>query len=354
MFPYFALFAYLATGAIASGLRPVAVRPGPYIFTGILLVVIVGLRWHVGTDWGTYEIILKYSAVSGMASVHLTAEPGYAFLNWIAATMNWGIWFPNLVCAAIFTWGLLLFARRQPNPWLALVVAVPYLIVGVGMGFTRQSAALGLVMVALVQFQRRQPYRVFISLGLAATFHASAIVMAPLFAIASVRKTVIVGGMLVVFGILLYFAFSARIAMRLNEYSTYQYVAAGAVPRLLMNLLAATVFLLFRKRFTNDEDEQRLWTLFSLASFAAIAMLYFVSSNTIVDRLAIFLVPIQMFVLSRAPFVFGEERRANVVLIFLVVAYALAAEYVWLTYGNEAKYHWIPYRNIIWENLFAN
>lgn len=93
MFPYFALFAYLAIGAIANGLRPVEVRPGMYILTGILLVLMIGFRWHVGADWNTYVAILEYSRVLNVARENLAAEPGYALLNWIAAQANWDVWF---------------------------------------------------------------------------------------------------------------------------------------------------------------------------------------------------------------------------------------------------------------------
>ena len=36
------------------------------------------------------------------------------------------------------------FVRRQPMPWLGLLVAIPYLVIVVGMGYSRQAIALGL------------------------------------------------------------------------------------------------------------------------------------------------------------------------------------------------------------------
>jgi len=83
-----------------------------------------------------------------------------------------------------------------------------------------------------------------------------------------------------------------------------------------------------------------------------IPTLYFVSSTTIVDRVGIFLVPLQIFVLARAPLVFGHNRRQNIAILALIILYSLAAELVWLNFGNEAQ-SWLPYRNLLWEEVFA-
>jgi hypothetical protein len=156
----------------------------------------------------------------------------------------------------------------------------------------------------------------------------------------------------VVFGIALYFAFSERIAMRMSEYQTIRYAAGGAIPRMLMNLFPAVIFLLSRRRFSVSAEELRLWTLFSLVVFMTIPMLFLVSSTTIVDRIGIYLAPLQIFVLARAPLVFGRNRRQNIFLVLMVILYSSAAEVVWLNFGTEAQ-SWIPYRNYLWEELSA-
>lgn len=351
MFPYLGLFAYFAAGSLINAFRAVRSRPRFLWVTATLLVIVIGLRWEVGADWVTYQALLDLSYM-GAPNSNLHTEPAYELLNWIAAQQNWGIWFPNLICAIIFVYGLLVFCGRQPNPWLALVVAAPYLIIGVGMGYTRQSAAMGLAMIALTQFTRGAHVRMFITLGLATMFHTSAIVLAPLFAVAIVKRGIISGFILVIFAVLLYYAFSQRIDMRMSEYQTYKYVAAGAIPRILMNVFAALVFLLGRRRFSTNPEEIRLWTFFSLATFMMVPLLSFVSSNTIVDRIGIFLVPLQLFVFSRVPSIFGEENRENTGLLVLIILYSFAAEFVWLSFGNEAQ-SWIPYRNLLWERLFG-
>lgn len=98
-------------------------------------------------------------------------DPGYALVNWEVGRMGLRIWAVNLICASIFTVGLLSLCRLQPKPLLAVLVAVPYLVIVVAMGYTRQSAAIGFLMLGLSQYVRRATFRMLISLLLAASFH---------------------------------------------------------------------------------------------------------------------------------------------------------------------------------------
>lgn len=351
MLIYFLLFGYFAVGAIVNGLREVAPRRAHLGIAAFILIILIGFRWHIGADWSTYRILLAFSRLGSMA-LNVRSEPAYALLNSIAAAQGWDIWFPNLICAIIFTYGLMVFAQQQPNPWLALVVALPYLIIGVGMGFTRQSAAVGLTMVAFVQLTQGKHVRMFFSVLVAAMFHASAIIIAPVLALANVKRAIVTAITLIVFAVALYFSFSERIAERMNEYTTYKYVAGGAIPRIIMNIVPATIFLLYRRRFSNRPDELRLWTLLSLLAFLTLPLMLFVSSSTIVDRVGIFIVPLQLFVLSRAPLVFGGTRQQNFGFLLVVIGYSLAVQAIWFSFGTEAN-SWIPYRNYLWETVFA-
>ena len=352
MFTYFALFGFFAIGAVMNTYRGAQRQPRLWI-PAIVLIILIGLRWQIGTDWGVYDIMLQLTSSSADAANHLNIEPGYQLLNWIAASRGWGLWFPNLICSIIFTYGLVVLCREQPNPWLALVVATPYLIIAVAMGFTRQSAAVGFIMVALVQFTKGKYARMFISIGLATTFHISAIAMAPMFAMAIVGRAAVSAALGIIFGFVLYFAFSERIAERLVVYSVYQYQAAGVIPRLVMSIIAGVIFLIWRKRFSNRPNELRLWTLFSLVSFMTLGMLAFVSSSTVVDRLGIFLVPLQIFVMARLPRIFNREHQESISIVFGIILYSLAVEVVWLYFGVEAKWYWIPYKNILWNMWLA-
>ena len=59
----------------------------------------------------------------------------------------------NFVCAIIFVTGLLIFCFHQPYKWLGILISTPYLINVVAMGATKQSAALGFIMISYVSWQ---------------------------------------------------------------------------------------------------------------------------------------------------------------------------------------------------------
>jgi hypothetical protein len=82
-------------------------------------------------------------------------------------------------------------------------------------------------------------------------------------------------------------------------------------------------------------------------------MLAFVPSSTVVDRLGIFPVPLQIFVMARLPRIFDRENKENMGLVIGVIVYSLAVEVVWLYFGVEAKWYWIPYKNILWNMWLA-
>lgn len=346
MLPYLILFAVVALGAIVAGLNPGRGAQRALTLVAIGITLMVGLRREVGADWNAYLVIYDYIKMANLGDALQRTEAGYAFLNLLAGKVGWGIWFPNLVCAAIFMWGLLKFCRQQPNPALGLLVAVPYFIIGVGMGYTRQSAALGFVLIALTQYSNGAYLRMVASIGLAALFHTSALVLVPLLAVASAPRGPLTLLMVAVFGAFLIFQFSAQIQTRLSFYTERTFTATGAVPRILMNVVPALIFLNFRRRFSTNPDELRLWTVFSLASILSLLLLSFVSSSTLVDRLGIYLIPLQVYVLSRVPGVFGGGKGQSMPLLVGIMAYSLAVELVWLTMGRRAD-PWVPYENYL-------
>lgn len=196
MWPYWAMFllpslAALLTsrseGSTGGNLRP-AGQAIVWAPVWLLLTLLVGYRFQVGGDWGSY--ILYLAIVDGLdfAEVLKKEEPAYQLLNWLSIQMDWGIFGVNLIGGAIFAFGLVAFCRRQPRPWLALAVAIPYLVIVVGMGYSRQGIALGLAMLGLVALGNRSILKFVTWVSLAALFHKSAVLLLPISALASTRN----------------------------------------------------------------------------------------------------------------------------------------------------------------------
>jgi hypothetical protein len=111
---------------------------GAWIAVGIVLTLLIGFRYEVGGDWFNYVFILDNVAGLMLDEVFLLSDPGYQLLNWLSLELDWDIFGVNLMAGAIFAIGLVVFCRNLPRPWLALAVAVPYLVIepgGLSSGF---------------------------------------------------------------------------------------------------------------------------------------------------------------------------------------------------------------------------
>jgi hypothetical protein len=342
LFPYWLLFAYFAGGALLSEpLRGPHRRISPFLVAGIVLIALmIGLRYDVGADWETYKLLFSYAGYADLERVLRIGDPGYQLVNWTVRRIGGEFWLANLIGAVIFSWGLFRFAQVQPSPWLAVLVAVPYLVIVVAMGYTRQAIAIGVLMAGLAAVQRgASTLRFAFYVGVAALFHKTAVVVLPLVVFSSERNRLInmLAGFLAIY--MFYNSFLAESVDKfVRNYVEAEYSSQGAAIRVAMNLVPAALYFLFRRRLEFSDRERRLWFYHSIGAFALLVLLLVLPSSTAVDRLALYVMPLQLAVLSRMPIVFGP--RLGTVL---VLAYSLAVQFVWLNFATHAEY-WIPYQ----------
>ena len=346
MFWYWVMFLYFALGAVVTAdqgrrerMREIRLF---YFLGGVLIAVIAGLRYQVGGDWFSYLDMFEIARRSSFWTSITRGDPGYQFLNWYFSQAGYDVWTVNLVCGSVFAWGLLRFCNTQPNAWLGVLVAIPYLVVVVALGYTRQAAALGVVMAGLADFSKRQSLiRFGIYVAIAALFHSTAVVAFVLVLMTSDRNrfvNVIIG---LVLGVLLFrFFLNDSMERFTRNYVEARYSSSGALIRVAISAFAAMIFFYAGKKLGYEEHEHRLWRNYSIATLIALAALYFFPSSTAVDRLAIYLIPLQVAVLSRFPYM---ESRELVGSTFAVIGYSAIILLGWLTYAANAQ-AWVPYR----------
>lgn len=333
-----------------AGREPPLIRSISPELVALMLIVLIGLRYHVGGDWDNYDLVFVRLGHQNLMDVltYSRNELGYAFLNWLAWQFNAKIWFVNVVCAVPFSWGLMRLSKDQPNPWLSLVVATPFLIVVVGMGFTRQAAALGFLMLAIASFVRTgrlAPFIFYCLLG--ALFHRTVLVFIPIILLVASRRGVI---SYLLAGLAIFLAYVTVFASAVDLYSAgyvnADYDSAGAAVRVLMNVLPAAILLSSGDRFYRSVQEKVVWKTFAQLALVSAVALPLVSSSVIVDRLGMYLIPIQLFVFGRIQFVGTQSTRPDLTWAFLVIMYSASVLIVWLNYGHYAA-GWIPYRNFL-------
>lgn len=360
-------FMFLVPGALALKERVRNPFPGgvsvpgfrmPLIWWGvlILLTLLVGWRHEVGGDWFNYLLNFENAIDASQTSEWWRDDPGYRLLEWIALQAGWGVYGINLMAGAIFSYGLVVFCRHLPRPWLALAVAVPYLVIILGMGYSRQGIALGCIMVGLVALIDGRVRRFLFWAVLAATFHKSAVLLIPMAALAASRRRLFTLILVAVVAAASYALLLAESVQALNAgYIEAGYQSEGALVRLLMNALPALLILWKRKRFGLTLPQGRLWFWFALSSLALLGLYFVIPSSTAIDRVALYLLPLQLMVFSNLPEALGRRPRAahgtaarpvnpaNGGWVLLVLAYYGAVEFVWLNFATHA-FAWLPYR----------
>jgi hypothetical protein len=319
----------------------------------VVLVLMIGLRHQVGGDWGSYAAELRLASYVMLQQAATQGDPAYSLLNWLASRVGGGLYLVNTVCAVFFSWGLVVFCRAQPRPWLALVVAVPYLVTVVAMGYTRQGTAIGLAMLALVALSNRKIFWFVVFVALAAAFHKSAVILMPLAVLAGTKRkmwTVFwVGLSTALFYVLL---LQESVDSLTDNYIGAQYDSAGAAIRVAMNAVPAALFLWFRRRFVMSPEDRTFWVWMSWGALVFVVLLVVSPSSTAVDRVALYWIPLQLFVLSRLPDALGKPNGRNGILVRWVVAYCAAVLFVWLMFATHAQY-WLPYQFYPWVALWS-
>lgn len=347
MLPYWVFLSLFVVGAINDVRRRtvhVSRMTWALFLAMIVLIVFVGLRYRVGADWLNYTAMFYAVSHASFSNAISYGDPAYMTLNWLAASFGADIWLVNLACACLFGWGLGAFAMRQPNPWLAVAVAIPYFVIVVGMGYTRQATAIAVMLLAMVEFARPRYVRFVLFMTLAVLFHRSAMLMIPFVVLSAVRHRSII----LITGAAMLFAGSLLFLDRLLDAVRYNYLDAqlasgGTGIRLAMTVLPALVFLIYPRRLSTSAQDQAVWRNFSFGALGCLALYFFTPSTTLVDRVALYLIPLQVVVLARLPFAFPRHNRSNEQLLIAVIAIAMAVQVVWLTFAEHSD-DWDPYR----------
>ena len=355
MLPYFLLLLFVSVPALFSYRRALGIHG---FVTTLLLSVFIGFRYQTGGDWVNYfnSMLASIGVPFSEAISAQNYEPFYALLNWYGANQFGGLVFVNSVCALIFSLLLLRFCRSQPNPWLALTIAIPYLVIVVAMGYTRQSVAIAFEMVALLALQNGRTLRFILLVFIGSLFHKPALSLMSLVVFSSqsifanLPKQV---GMLAKFLLILAAAYGFYAA---NSYQLHTFVegyygdysdysSQGAILRVSLTAVISTIFLLFNKYFNLSDRENEIWFGMSAFALCSSVALFCGFLPALVDRLALYLLPIQLFVGSRLPGtnLFGIKGNDWKTLL---VMFSFLFLYVWLNFANNSS-AWLPYDNIL-------
>ncbi|WP_242218916.1 EpsG family protein [Shinella zoogloeoides] len=357
MITYYILYAIIALSALLGEKFLKHREKNFFILLVISLVLFVGLREEIGGDWGSYHEILNLASGASLGTALHILEPGYSLINWVGSNKFGGIYFPNFVCALLAIIPLSIFCRSRANPWLSLVVATPYLIIVVYMGYTRQSAAIGICMLAILSLEREHFWSAIGFVMLAALFHLTAAgFFLPTILLSSLplnwRNALQAALMAAIAGTYVIILSAGRLNFLFGAYVSEAYVStpdtnimqsAGALPRLGLGFLAGAIFIWLVRQQTLLNSRNGIWTLSALGSFILLPLAFLTS--TFADRLGLYFIPLQLHV---ANLVEAELKSFVAQQMFRIAVVGLygAMLTVWLMRSRFAEY-WLPYDNLL-------
>ncbi len=353
MFSYYIHLLFIVSLAILAGnMRPYRKIFLLYIF--ITSLFFIGLRLEIGGDWGAYlgyynlfsdniDEILRLRDV-GLLFV---TDIGYSLINIVSAYLSGGIALVNTISALIFLTGLFYFLQGRPYLSLALVISFQYLGYVVAMGYTRQSIAIGVSLIALKLFENRKfSASVFVSL-LAVLFHKTAIFVTLLILITYlfIQKSFKVLFWLFSISTIFFMLFQDQLLVLYHEYIVGDMISYGALYRLSIQAITSLLYIMLFYTKKRYRDLSRIWLIFAYTSIILLVAMPVIGSTT-ADRLSLYLYPLQIILYPTLLSNFSKSIRSIVyfVLAFMYVGFLT----VFLLKGVERE-HWIPYKNYVLE-----
>lgn len=320
-----------------------------FVFCGLLFLV--GLRHEVGGDWDQYLSILDSLRHLNEFDTNiinsLLGDPGYQLIMHISLNIGAGIYGVNLLCAIIFLSGLFFFASQLPKPMLAIAVAFPYLILIVGMGYTRQSAGIGFVMASLIYFIRQENLKFILLVIAGALLHKSAIIFLGLMFFNKRKLSFFRALIMILFFIIISLVLIAEaLESMFQHYILEEYNADGAAIRLLMNALCGAGLLIRLDKYNFSENARTLVSILSKTSIVMFLLIFSGLGDVVLDRLSLYLIPIQLIFLTSFSSSINLSRAQKLSIDCIIIFLYSIVLYTWLNFATHSNY-WLPYNNII-------
>ncbi len=346
MLPYFLVTAPIALMAIISPVN----RRVPLIWASafVILLIFIGLRHHVGMDWNNYLRMIHNANVGSLIDALYYTEPSFAALLWIFGQIGWGIYGVYLVGTAIFLFGLFRYCKTTPSPWIALLVAMPFLVIVISMSAARQTVAIGVLLWLFADWPRASLKKRLAFILLATSFHISAAGFLA-FIVLDLRIPVWLKTFAVFFfgGVIVYIL---TVTGQADYYDaaygsgqTQRTQSVGAVFHVILNAGPAMMCFLLGKRAKALLIPEKFQVQLAVTAILLLVLSFFVS--TAASRLSLYLFPVSMRFFSVLPLLFPDPKARLALKAFLGIFFVFFLAF-WLTSGNAAGGH-ANYKNVL-------
>ena len=326
-----------------------------YLIIIFLLSIFVGLRHEVGGDWINYQ--LSYSYITKQNFYEFITSPlnynefGYKLIILLSNTLSNKYFFhiSNYISALIFVFFFINFLKHFTYKSLIFFFSIPYLIIVVSMGYTRQSIAVGFLLLGLLYINKDKDIKFIFIILLGSMFHKTILFGLSFLIIKHLnfKKYNIYLILLLIFFILVPLYTSTFIELASNFLSEKKIQTSGAKIRLFINLLIAIVYFYIRKDWNNNFYNKRImdYSMFLMVIFFFIT--FFLEGPIIsgLDRISVYLFPFNLIVISN----FMTRVKSNnqkLFFSFIIILFSYLFFLIWAYYGSYSHF-WFPYQNLL-------
>ena len=336
-------FMILAPALVLSWARPSLHQKltlGLIVYFCILLIF-MGLRDETGADWFGYVNIfgiIKYG------TEYKGKEFIFQYVNVLSDYLGYDVYGVTFICTAVFLVGIFSFALATPQPWLAIAMVLPYLGFIVGMSGIRQAAAIGICYTALARWEKLSLVVRLGSIGVAAGFHTSAVLMTPLLLFQTQRYfklKILLSAIVMVAGIRAS-ADDVIVADYVNRYYTLNVQSSGAFQHVVLSAFPSAIYLLLKRRFESAGLARPIITIGAWISLAALPLVFLSSTGS--DRFALYFSYVQMWVYPAIVSMYGKKNHA--VISAFTTTLSLMIFLIYFTFGVTVK-QFVPYKTIM-------
>ena len=127
-------------------------------FNLIFFIFFIGLKHEVGGDWRNYLFnVNQYYNLSFIEFIsQLFLDPLFESIVYLNAKLVFGIYGSNFIFALIFVYGLHKYLKSLPYYFFSFSISVPVLIIVLAMGFTQQSVAFAIYLLAILALRENK------------------------------------------------------------------------------------------------------------------------------------------------------------------------------------------------------
>lgn len=318
-----------------------------YLFA-VFLLIFAGSRVEVGCDYDSYLARFLYSIPNlNWLDAFKDSEGGFAILSSTVRDLGYSFSGVVLVCAVIYTIGLLRFAGLAQRPLAFLALSFPILVLQLGMSGLRQAMAVAFLMLAFRSFVEQRRLWVAAWIIVASQFHTSAIIFLPIILlvgrrVSAPRMTLAV----MVIGPIVALLLENRLEVYNDRYITEEYGEMSSSGAWFRYSLTVLPFILFAwKRKLVEAKHPRVFELLRLFAYITFALaLIGPVSSVALHRLTFYAMPASILAflcVSDSIFARGSLK-FGIALPFVAYGAYIAT---WFSLSGHAASCYIPYQS---------